>query len=153
MPYQCVLCTTVLQIIKCKDPHAGVECERLEEHATQTAAKHDHTDCCKKAPLHSGQTVSLINNDRTLWLPSTVVHVANHGSYIVRVIDRAEYRKTYDHIHECHLDAVKPDMHTKVEVSRQSVITPSTSQTVQRAPTSPTAQPLVAPTTLRQAAA
>ena len=33
-----------------------------------------------------------INNDRTLWLPATVVHAANHGSYIVKVIGGAEYR-------------------------------------------------------------
>ena len=103
--------------------------------------------------LHSGQTVSVINNDRTLWLPATVVHVANYSSYIVRVIGQAEYRRIWDHIHECHLDAVKLDMHTKVEVSRQPVITPSISETVQRAPTDPTEQPLIVPTTLEQAAA
>ena len=43
--------------------------------------------------LNSGQTVSVINNDRTLWLPATVVHVANYSSYIVRVIGQAEYRR------------------------------------------------------------
>ena len=45
---------------------------------------------------HSGQTVSVINNDRTLWLPATVVHVANYGQLwpiIVRVIGGAEYRR------------------------------------------------------------
>ena len=35
---------------------------------------------------------SVINNDRTLWLPATVVRAADHGSYIVKVIGGAEYR-------------------------------------------------------------
>ena len=36
MLYQCALCTTVPQRIKHKYPNATAECERLEEHATQT---------------------------------------------------------------------------------------------------------------------
>ena len=38
------------------------------------------------------ESVSVINNDRTLWLPATVVRAADHGSYIVKVIGGAEYR-------------------------------------------------------------
>ena len=34
----------------------------------------------------------LLNNDRTLWLPATVVRAAAHGSYIIKVIGGAEYR-------------------------------------------------------------
>ena len=93
MFYQCALCTTVPQRIRHKDPHIAAECERLEEHATQSAANHDHIGCCRKAPLYAGQSVSVINNDRTLWLPATVVRVADHGSYIVRVVGGAEYRQ------------------------------------------------------------
>ena len=107
MLYQCALCTTVPQRIRHKDPHGAAECERLEERATLSAANHDCTGCHRKAPLYAGQSVSVINNDRTLWLPATVVHAANHGSYIIKVIGRAEYRQ----------DAVKPDMHPEVEVS------------------------------------
>ena len=92
MLYQCALCTTVLQRIRYKDPHAAPEHERLEECATQSVANHDCTGCCRKAPLYAGQTVSVINNDRTLWLPATVVHAADHGSYIIKVIGGAEYR-------------------------------------------------------------
>ena len=76
------------------------------------------------------QSVSIINNDRTLWLPATVVHAANHGSYIVKVIGRVECRWAWDHICECHPDAVKPDMHTKFEVAGQPVTTLSTSEAV-----------------------
>ena len=90
--YQCALPTTVPQRIRHKDPYAAAEHERLEECASQSAAYHDRTVCCRKAPLHAGQSVSVINNDRTLWLPVTVVHAANHGSYIVKVIGGAEYR-------------------------------------------------------------
>ena len=93
MLYQCALCTTVPQRIRHKDPFAAAECERLEECATQSAANHDRTGCCRKAPLYAGQSVSVINNDRTLWLPATVVHAADHGSYIVKVIGGAEYRR------------------------------------------------------------
>ena len=92
MLYQRALCTTVPQRIRHKDPYAAAERERLEEHATQSAVNHDHTGCCRKAPLYAGQYVSVINNDRTLWLPATVVHAADHGSYIIKVIGGAEYR-------------------------------------------------------------
>ena len=92
MLYQCALCTTVPQRIRHKGPYAAAECERLEEHATQSAANHDHTGCCSKVPLYAGQSVSVLNNDRTLWLPATVVCAADHGSYIIKVIGGAEYR-------------------------------------------------------------
>ena len=93
MLYQHALCTTVPQRIRHKDPYAAAECERLEECATQSAANHDHTGCCRKAPLYAGQSVSVINNDRTLWLPASVVRAADHGSYIIKVIAGAEYRQ------------------------------------------------------------
>ena len=92
MLYQCALCTTVPQRIRHKDLYAAAECEGLEECATQSAANHDHTGCCRKGPLYAGQSVSVINNDRTLWFPATVVRAANHGSYIIKVIGGAEYR-------------------------------------------------------------
>ena len=92
MLYQCALCTTIPQRIKHQDPHAAAKHERLEDNAAQSAANHDCTGCCKKAPLYAGQTVSVLNNDRTLWLPATVVHAATHGSYIIKVIGAAEYR-------------------------------------------------------------
>ena len=92
MLYQRALRTTVPQRIRHKDPYAAAECERLEERATQSAANHDHTGCRRKAPLYAGQSVSVINNDRTLWLLATIVCAANHGSYIIKVIGGAEYR-------------------------------------------------------------
>ena len=155
MLYQCALCTTVPQRIRHKDPHTVAECEWLDECATQSAANHDHTGCHSKAPLYAGQSVSVINNDRTLWLPATVICAADHSSYIIKVIGRAEYRRARDHICECHPDAVKPDMHPKVEVAGQPVTTPSTSEAIQlqQAPTTPIVQPPVAPATPKQATA
>ena len=155
MLYQCALCTTVPQRIRHKDLYAAAERERLEDRATQSAANHDCTGCRRKAPLYAGQSVSVINNDRTLWLPATIVRAADHGSYIVRVIGGAEYRRARDHIRERHPDAVKPDTHPKVEVAGQPVTAPSTSEAVQlqQAPTAPTVQPPVAPATPKQAAA
>ena len=72
------------------DPHAAAEHERLEE--CESVANYDCTGCCKKGPLYAGQSVSVINNDRTLWLPATVVCAANHSSYIIKVISGSEYR-------------------------------------------------------------
>ena len=88
---------------------------KLEERATQSVANPDHTGCYKKAPLYAGQSVSVINNDRTLWLPATVIHAANHGSYLVKVSGGAEYRRAWDHICEHHPDAVRPDMHPRLK--------------------------------------
>ena len=155
MLYQHALCTTVPQRIRHKDPHAAAEHKKLEERATQSAVNHDRTGCRRKAPLYAGQSVSVINNDRTLWLPATVVHAANHGSYIVKVIGGAEYRQAQDHICECHPDAVKHDTHPKVEVAGQPITTPSTSEAVQlqQAPTAPAVQTPVALATPKQAAA
>ena len=158
MLYQHTLRTTVPQRIRHNDPHTAAERERLEDRAAQSAANHDCTGSHKKAPLFAGQTVSVINNDRTLWLPATVVRAADHGSYSVKVVGGAEYRRARDHIREHHPDAVKPDTSTKVEVAGQPVTTPSTPATVQqtptqRAPTAPAAQPSVAPATPKQAAA
>ena len=143
------------QRIRHKDPYAAAERERLEECATQSAANHDCTGCHKKAPLYAGQSVSVINNDRTLWLPATLVRAADHGSYMVKVIGGAEYRRAQDHIRECHPDAVKPDMHPKVEVAGQPVTIPSTSEAVQlqQTPTASAVQPSVALATSKQAAA
>ena len=93
MLYQHALHTTVPQRIRHKDPYAAAERERLEECATQSAVNHGHTGCHIKAPLYAGQSVSVINKDRTLWLPATVVRAANHGSYIIKVIGGAEYRQ------------------------------------------------------------
>ena len=93
MLYQRALCTTVPQRIRHKDPYAAAERERLEDHTTQSAANHNRTGCHRKAPLYAGQSVSVINNYRTLWLPATIVCAADHGSYIVKVIGGAEYRR------------------------------------------------------------
>ena len=97
MLYQCTLCTIVPQKMKHKDSHTVAECERLEECATQS----DHTGCHRKAPLYGGQSVSLINNNMTLWLPVTVVCTASHGSFIIKVIKSLvepsidEYKTTF----------------------------------------------------------
>ena len=154
MLYQRALRTTVPQKIRHKDPYAAAVRERLEERATQSAANHDRTGCRRKAPLYAGQSVSVINNDRTLWLPATVVRAADHGSYIVKVIGGAEYRRARDHIRERHPDAVEPDTHPKVEVAGQPITTPSTSEAVQlqQTPTAPAVQPPVAPAAPKQPA-
>ena len=90
--YQCPLSSTVPQRIKDKDPHAAAECEGLQECAIQCAARHDPIGCCRKAPLYAGQFFSVINNDRTLWCPVTIVCAANNSYIIIKVIGGVEYR-------------------------------------------------------------
>ena len=57
------------------------------------------------------------NNDRTLWLPATVVRAADHGSYIVKVIGGAEYRRARDHIRE-HLGLLGRDCRVTLDQRR-----------------------------------
>ena len=112
-------------------------------------------------PLYAGQSVSIINNDRDTVAPFitgshsvlSLFIIADHGSHIIKVIGGAKYRQAQDHIHECHPYAVKPDMHTKVEVAGQPITILSTSEADQQVPTAPAAQPPVSPATSKQAAA
>ena len=79
MLYQCDLCTTVPQCICHTDAHATADCDHLDQCAFLSAANHDCQGCWKKAPLFAGQSVSVLNNARHLWLPATVICAADHG--------------------------------------------------------------------------
>ena len=109
MLYHWVLCTTIPQQIRHTDPHANAEHDHLNQHAAQSAEYHNQWGCHKKPPFFASQTVSVLNDDRNLWLPSTIICKANNGSYLVQVIGGGQYRCDCDHIWEHHLDAVKPD--------------------------------------------
>ena len=82
----------------------------------QSAAYHDR-HCKLKSPLYAGQTVSVLNDAKTLWLPATVICRARHGSYLVQVIGGGQYRHVRDHIHECNPDAVKRGTLTSTDVA------------------------------------
>ena len=103
--------TTLPQRICHKDPHAADDHDQLNQHATQSAEYHNH-HCRTKSQLYAEQTVSVLNDTRTLWLPANVICQATHGSYLVQVIGREQYRHAHDHIHDCHPDAVKHDTST-----------------------------------------
>ena len=90
--------------------------DHINDHATQSAAYHD-SHCKQKSPLYAGQTVSVFNDAKTLWLPTTVICQAKHGTYLVQVIGGGQYRCAHDHIHKCHPDAVKPDRSTITDVA------------------------------------
>ena len=107
MLYQRTIHTTLPQRIHQKDPHAVDDHDQLN----QSAEYHDH-GCRPKSPLYAGQTVSVLNDARTLWLPAKVTCQAAHGSYLVQVIGGGQYRCACDHMHECHPDAVKHDTST-----------------------------------------
>ena len=97
--YQRVIRTTVPQRIRHKDPQAAADRDHLNDRATQSAAYHD-CHCKPKSPLYAGQTVSVLNDAKTLWLPATVIRRAKHGSYLVQVIGGGQYRRARDHIRE-----------------------------------------------------
>ena len=102
-----------------------------------------------QVPLYAGQTVSVLNNDKSLWLPAKVICKADHGSYLVQVIGGGQYRHACDHICECHLDAVKPGTSTTADVA------PATPESLlQVSSAKPPAVPAapVAPATPQQAA-
>ena len=116
MLYQRTIHITLPQRICHKDPHAADDRDRLNQRATQSAEYHDRR-CRPKSPLYAGQTVSVLNDARILWLPAKVIHQAAHGSYLVQVIGGGQYRHTHDHIRECHPDAVKDDTSTSPDVA------------------------------------
>ena len=68
-----------------------------------------------KSLLYAGQTVSALNDAKTLWLPATVICQARCGSYLVQVIGGGQYRCAHDHICEHYPDAVKPDRLTSTD--------------------------------------
>ena len=112
-----------------------------------SAAHHDHIGCRQKAPPFAGQPVSVLNNDMTIWLPATVVHAADHGSYIVQVISSGQHGCTCDHIHKHHTGAIKPDVHTTIDIASATLPAPVTKAVHIPSP------PPAAPTTLQLAAA
>ena len=114
--YQRVIRTTVPQRIRHKDPQAAADRDHLNDRATQSAAYHDR-HCKPKSPLYAGQTVSVLNDAKTLWLPATVIRRAKHGSYLVQVIGGGQYRRARDHIRERHPDAVKRGALTSTDVA------------------------------------
>ena len=134
MLYQCALCTTVPQHIHHTDPHATADCHHLDQHASLSAANHNHQGCQQKSPLFAGQSVSVLNDAKHLWLPATVIHAADHGSYIVQVIGSGQYQCARDHIHEHHPDAIKPHEHVTTNVAPATPTHPPATQVVQPAP-------------------
>ena len=108
MLFQWVLCTTVPQWIMHTNPHANAECDHINQHAAQSTEYHNQWGCHKNPPFFASQNISVHNDARNLWLPTTIICKANNGSYLVQVIGDGQYRHAHYHIWECHLDAVKP---------------------------------------------
>ena len=101
MLYQRTIRTTVPQRIRNQDPRADLDRNRLNDRAAQSASYHDKHSRTK-APFYAGQTVSVLNDARTLWLPATIIRQAEHGSYLVEVVGGGKYRRARDHIRERH---------------------------------------------------
>ena len=62
--------------------------------------------------------LSVLNNDKSLWLPAKIIWKAEDGSYLVQVTDGGQYRHAHDHICECRPDAVKPGTSTTADVAQ-----------------------------------
>ena len=111
MLYRRTIRTTVPQRIRNKDPHANLDMEQLNNRAAQSTSYHDcHSQI--KSPFYAGQTVSVLNDATTLWLPATILWQADHGSYLIKVVGGGTYRRAHDHILARHPDAVKKQPHT-----------------------------------------
>ena len=91
MLYQCAIWTTVPQRIRNKDPQAKSDREQLDNRVAQSASYHDRHSRTK-SPFYTGQTVSVLNDAKTLWLPATIIRQAAHGSYLVEVVGGGHYR-------------------------------------------------------------
>ena len=95
MLYQWVLCTTMPQWIRHTEPHVHTECDHLNQCAAQSTEYHDHWGCHKRTPFFASQTISVLNDARSLWLPATIICKVNNGSYLVQVIgDEQRFCKT-----------------------------------------------------------
>ena len=106
MLYRHTICTTVPQRIRNKDPHANLDMEQLNNRASQSTSYHDRHSWIK-SPFYAGQTVSVLNDAKTLWLPTTILRQADHGSYLIKVVGGGTYRRARDHIRERHPKAMK----------------------------------------------
>ena len=91
------------------DPHAAANCDHFDDSASHSAAYNDCYGYRKKFPLFARQTVSVPTGVRELWFPSTVIHKASNGSYLVPGIAGGDYWCAHDHICEIHPDAISPD--------------------------------------------
>ena len=123
MLYRRTICMTVPQRIRNKDPHANLDMEQLNNRAAQSTSYHDcHSQI--KSPFYAGQTVSVLNDAKTLWLPATILRQADHSSYLIKVVGGGTYRRARDHIRERHPNAVKKQSPTQ-ETSSPGNIAPA----------------------------
>ena len=119
MLYQRTIQTTVPQRIRNQDPRADLDRNQLNDGAAQSASYHDKHSRTK-SPFYAGQTVSVLNDAQTLWLPATVIRQAEHGSYLVEVIGGGKYHRAHDHIRERH-----PEVTRKADDASPSNIAPA----------------------------
>ena len=98
--------------------------ERLNDRATLSTSYHDRHSRIK-APFYAGQTVSVLNDAKTLWLPATIIRQADHGSYLIKVVGGGTYRRARDHIRERQPDAMKKQDPTQ-ENSSPGNVAPAT---------------------------
>ena len=103
-----------------QDPHAELDMGRLNDRAAQSSFHHDRHSRIK-SPFYAGQTVSVLNDAKTLWLPATIIRQADHGSYLLKVVGGGTYRRARDHIRERHPDAVKKQNPTEENSSPGNV--------------------------------
>ena len=135
MLYQHALCTTVPQCICHTDPHTTADSDHLDQHASLSAANHDHRGCQQKAPLFARQSISVSQWCQMPVAPSGLSSVQQtHGSYLVQVIGGGQYWHASNHIHKHHPDAIRPDKHITTSCSSCYTHTLLATQAVQSWP-------------------
>ena len=109
MLYQHALCTMVPQHISHTDPHTTTNHDHLEQHASLSAANHDHQGCLTEGPSYLPDRLYLFSMmpDACGSLPLSSLH---SRPWIIQCpshqqISSGQNQHAHNHICECHPDA------------------------------------------------
>ena len=81
------------------DPQADEHHEHLEDIADHAKMTHDW-NACTLLPLFAGQTVSILDTSRGIWIPGTVMFWLQQRSYLVCTTAGAVYCQTWAHLQD-----------------------------------------------------
>ena len=118
--FQCKVKTRLPTQPSNTDPCAKEHQGRLDEKADQAKANHDQ-QARTLLPLFAGQTISILDPSRNIWIPRTVMRKLHHQSYLVKTTDGAVYQHTRKHL--CERQVSKPDLEppsTDLDVSTKA---------------------------------
>ena len=105
--FQCKLKTKLLTQPGNTDPCAEDHQGRLSEKAVWTKDNHDWW-ARTLLPLFTGQSISILNPGRGIWISGTVIRKFCHNSYLVKTTTGAVYQCTRKHLWDRQVN--KPDL-------------------------------------------